>query len=115
MLIIMKERFSEERYLCAELVRLDWRKGDHIHSEHVVLEDISTLGACVGMEDPIAPGTGATLTVGNKAFCCDVSRCDQRDEIYLIALRFADGDAWSAGVVKPQHLTSLDRDRRLNR
>jgi hypothetical protein len=104
----METRRSGERFLCADLVSLEWLNGEGaLRMERALLEDISQLGGCVQMEEPVAPGSVVMLTVGTTPFYGHVCYCTLRDEGYFIGLRFSDDTTWSAGVVRPQHLTSL--------
>ena len=104
----MEKRQPDERFLCADLVRLEWL--DHaggLRTEQALLEDISQLGGCVQLEEPVALGSVLMLTVGTTPFYGHVCYCTLRDEGYFIGLRFSNDTTWSAEVVKPRHLTSL--------
>ena len=104
----MEQRQPIERFLCADLVSLEWLTGDGgLRTEQALLEDISQLGGCVQLEEPVAPGSVVMLTVGTTPFYGHVCYCTLRDEGYFIGLRFSNDTTWSAGVVRPQHLTSL--------
>jgi hypothetical protein len=104
----MKEKRAEGRFLCADLVRLDWIEADdNLRSEPALLEDISALGGCVQLEEPVALGSVVMLTVATTPFYGHVCYCTLRDEGYFIGLRFSNDTIWSAGVIRPQHLTSL--------
>jgi hypothetical protein len=104
----------EGRFLCADLVRLDWLAEDNprteqalLRTEQALLEDISPMGGCVQLEEPVALGTIVMLTLGETPFHGRVCYCNFRDDGYFIGLRFSHDTIWSAGVVKPRHLTSL--------
>ena len=130
----MENRRLEGRFLCADLVRLDWiiegavdagdgRAGGpgltkdahgpgesgNLRSEPAILEDISPLGGCVQLEEPVPLGSVVMLTVGATPFYGHVCYCTFRDDGYFIGLRFSNDTTWSAGVVRPQHLTSLQQ------
>ena len=84
----MNERRFEGRFLCADLVRVDWLEGeDDCRTTEGVLEDISPLGACVQVEEHIPPGTGISIAaiVGpmRARFFGHVSYCVYRDYGYL--------------------------------
>ncbi len=54
----MNERRFEGRFLCADLVRVEWlEREDECRTTEGVLEDISPSGACIQIEEPIPPGT----------------------------------------------------------
>ena len=100
----------EGRFLCADLVRLDWVVGeDHLRTEQALLEDISPQGGCVQMDEPVALGSIVMLTVGTTPFYGHVCYCTLRDEGYFIGLRFSNDTIWSAGVVRPKHLTNVEQ------
>jgi hypothetical protein len=104
----MGERRLEERFLCADIVRLDWIAGDfNGRSEQALLENISRLGGCVQLEEPVPLGSVMMLTVGTTSFFGDVCSCTLREEGYFVGLRFSNETAWSAAVVSPKHLTRL--------
>jgi len=105
----MKQQRVEGRFLCADLVRLDWIEADdNLRSEQALLEDISPLGGCVQLEEPVALGSVVMLTVGTTPFYGHVCYCTLRDNGYFIGLRFSNDTIWSAGVIRPQHMTSLE-------
>jgi hypothetical protein len=101
----ISERRSDNRFLCADLVRVGWG-GQEVDA---VLEDISAFGACVQLEEAVALGAPVTLTIGLSVFPGRVSYCVFRDYGYFVGVRFADENEWSAERVVPQHLTDLNR------
>jgi len=106
----MNEKRLDGRFLCADLVRLDWLAGeDNFRSEQALLEDISPMGGCVQLEEPVALGSVVMLTVGTTPFYGHVCYCTLRDDGYFIGLRFSNDTMWSAGIVEPQHLTNLQQ------
>jgi hypothetical protein len=103
----MNERRFESRFLCADLVQVDWCS----RTVEAVLEDISALGACVQMEDHIPPGAAISISVTageTMRFSGYVSYCVYRDYGYFIGIQFSNETRWSSGVFEPKHLTSLD-------
>lgn len=104
----MEDKRLEGRFLCADLVRLDWLVGeDNFRTEQALLEDISPLGGCVQLEEPVALGSIVMLTVETTPFYGHVCYCIFRDDSYFVGLRFSNDSIWSAGVVRPRHLTNL--------
>ena len=102
------EKRLEGRFLCADLAQLAWLTGeDNFRAEQALLEDISPLGGCVQLDEPISLGSIVMLTVETTPFYGHVCYCTHRDDAYFIGLRFSNDTVWSAGVAKPQHLTSL--------
>ncbi len=121
----MNERRYESRFLCADLVKVEWfsEEGERktLRTVEAVLEDISSLGACVQVEERIPSGAAILIFVSDESgagkpgaekevarLCGQVSYCVFRDYGYFVGIRFANETRWSSGVYKPQHLTSLE-------
>src|ERR1041385_3703148 len=110
----MIERRGESRFLCADMVRVDWLAGDpagggsrvDLRTAEAVLEDISALGACVQVEERIPPGAKISISVGSGLiesspavrFSGRVSYCVYRDYGYFAGIKFSDETRWSSGV-----------------
>lgn len=110
----MIERRLESRFLCADLVTVEWLAdvGSGVESRTVeaLLEDISALGACVQVEERIPPGSAISISAisgKHPRFAGHVSYCVYRDYGYFAGIRFADETRWSSRVFEPQHLTDL--------
>jgi PilZ domain-containing protein len=104
----MIERRVENRFLCADLVRVDRLVGeDEFETLEAVLEDISPLGACIQTETEVPLGSTLTISIGEQMFAGYVCYCSFREIGYFVGLRFSDETRWSTEIVEPQHLTSL--------
>ena len=120
----MSERRLDDRFLCAELVTVDWvaaeaepagKASDAPRSVEAVLEDISALGACVQVEDRIPLGAAISISAhpgggdsgGGARFSGYVSYCEYRDFGYFVGIRLSDETPWSTGAFEPEHLTNL--------
>jgi hypothetical protein len=116
----MNERRFESRFLCADLAKVEWfsEEGENktLRTVEAVLEDISSLGACVQVDERIPSGAAILIFVGDESgapkevarLCGQVSYCVFRDYGYFVGIRFANETRWSSGVYEPQHLTSLE-------
>jgi hypothetical protein len=111
----MNERRYESRFLCADLVKVEWFSedddGKNLRTAEAVLEDISSLGACVQVDEPVPVGAKILISVGDKEvarLCGQVSYCVFRDYGYFVGIRFSNETRWSSGIFEPQHLTSLE-------
>ena len=111
----MNERRHESRFLCADLVKVEWfsEDGDNktLRAVEAVLEDISPLGACVQVDEPVPVGATILISAGEEEvarLCGQVSYCVFRDYGYFVGIRFSNDSRWSSGVFEPQHLTSLE-------
>jgi hypothetical protein len=104
----MSERRNDSRYLCADLVHVEWLKGeDELRSEEGILEDISEIGGCVQLENPVPLGSTIMLSIHGAKFVGHVCYCFYRDYGYFIGIHFSDETVWSVDKVVPDHLTNL--------
>ncbi len=123
----MSERRYESRFLCADLVRVEWKAdsgpgalpgagGDIFRTVEAVLEDISPMGACVQVEDRIPLGASISISAVSTPrdashpalFTGCVSYCVFRDYGYFVGVQFSNETRWSSGIFEPQHLTNLE-------
>lgn len=119
----MTERRYESRFLCADLVMVEWTAGDGLagnvdgagsRTVEAVLEDISALGACVQVEERIPLGARVSISAisaisgASARFSGLVSYCVYRDYGYFVGLIFSNDTRWSSGVFEPRHLTNLE-------
>jgi hypothetical protein len=103
----MNERRFESRFLCADLVQLDWVVGeDEFQTAEAVLEDICETGACVQIDQNIPLGTGVTISKGNQHFSGFVSYCVYRDYGYFVGVELSETSRWSSELFRPDHLTN---------
>jgi hypothetical protein len=101
------ERRFEDRFLCADVVRLSRMDGDRLKTLEAILEDISPPGACVQVEEEIPLGAEVALTAGSMSLSGIVSWCVFRDYGYFVGIHFLDETHWSKGIFVPDHLTNL--------
>jgi hypothetical protein len=101
------DRRLESRFLCADLVRIAWRVEGNTGVSEAVLEDISSAGACVQVDDALPVGAEVKLSSGQASLDGVVSYCVWRDYGYFAGIRLSDETHWSSGVFTPQHLTNL--------
>jgi hypothetical protein len=109
----MNERRLDARYMCADMVTVEWRLGyglngrESFRTLEAVLEDISSLGACVQVEEVIPIGSPISISTQRSQFLGEVSYCVFRDYGYFVGIEFGDETRWSVGAFSPQHLTDL--------
>jgi hypothetical protein len=103
-----KERRLENRFLCADLVRVEWvcGTGDATTVE-AVLEDISPLGACVQVEEAIPRGVAVAISAHGSTLNGFVSYCVFRDYGYFVGVKLSDQSRWSRLEFEPEHLINL--------
>jgi hypothetical protein len=104
----------EDRELCADLVQVQWKDPDGLeHGEWAILEDISSSGACLEIEAPIAPETLVKLQFAADKCEARVKYCNPENAKYLLGVKFEQGYRWSRRKFKPQHLIQF-RLRKVN-
>ncbi len=91
--------------MCAQLVRLrPSGKGAPPKGITAILEDISSGGACVQVEERVSVGAKVMLVIGRHRFPAVVRYCAFRDTGYFLGLQFDSGSRWSLETVVPEHL-----------
>jgi hypothetical protein len=96
---------QEDRELCADLIQVQWKSSGGLeHSELAILEDISSSGACLEIEQPVPPETIVTLQFAEDQFKAHVKYCNPENSKYLLGVQFEQGYRWSRRKFKPQHL-----------
>ena len=126
----MRERRLAHRFWCADLVKVEWHDDrNEFRSVEAVLEDISALGACVQVEEPIPVGAAVSMSAhcehgpGEKpcrpdcpaqdgasrkaSFSGRVSHCEYREFGYFVGIRLSDETRWSSRLFHPRHLMNL--------
>ena len=104
----MRERRSEIRMLCADLIEIRWR--DRVgkkYTAHALLEDISASGACLQLETPLPLGVIVHWRSPKQQFSGCVRYCAYREIGYYIGVQFDPASKWSKRAFRPQHLLDL--------
>jgi hypothetical protein len=101
----MQDRRFETRMLCADLVDVWWtdesgRSGKALAN----LEDISSSGACLQIDVPVAAGTTLHICHPKVEFEGRVRYCVFREIGYFVGVQFAPGFHWDARLFQPEHL-----------
>jgi hypothetical protein len=101
----IRERRSERRLLCAELVELIWRDSSGIEKRRIGnLEDICTNGICVQLETAPEVGTPIRMLYENGELAGVVRYAYYRDEGYFVGVELEADSRWSAADFIPEHL-----------
>lgn len=101
----IKDRRSQARLLCAELVELIWQNHNGRERRCVAnLEDISTSGVSLHLENPIAPGMSVTMHHGQTSLTGVVRHCTYAGDGYLVGVQLDPQYEWSTRVFRPSHL-----------
>jgi len=72
--------------------------------ETVNLEDISSSGACLNCEVPIAVGTPVHMKHGKGLLLGRVKYCVYREVGYFVGVEFDEGSRWNQRNFRPMHL-----------
>ena len=104
----MGPKRREDRDLCADLVKVRWKAGSGpSRSDWAILEDISSSGACIGLEEPILPDTIITIQFPKDQCQARIRYCVFDKTKYLLGVEFEQGYRWSRRKFKPDHLTQF--------
>ncbi len=91
--------------LCADLVKVEWRdKAGKAHTAVANLEDISSSGACLQLEEEVPLQVMVKMTHENGTYEGQVRYCLFKDIGYFLGVEFEAGQRWSARDFKPMHL-----------
>ena len=97
---------SAARYLCSELVRVEWQNNASMFSRDGILEEIWVDGACVQTLEPMPPGT-RVLIVTRRAVCRGtLTDCEFVRDGYFSRVAFDVGSRWSQRSYKPEHMVN---------
>lgn len=100
-----KERRTDNRLLCAELVEAVWTDHRGTQRRRIAnLEDISLSGVCVQVEGAVLPGTYISVNYGDGKLVGIVKYCMFRDGGHFLGIQLEDGCRWSTKHFVPQHL-----------
>ena len=96
------------RMLCADMVDVLWRaRSGGEQRIMAILEDISSSGACLQVEEPIPLGVEIRWEQPSQAFQGHVRYCVYREIGYFVGVEFDASFRWSRSAFKPQHLLDL--------
>lgn len=105
----MDARREFSRFSCAQLARVNWMVGqERFETAEAVLEDISPMGGCIQLEQPVPVGSVIMLTFRGERFNGRVRHCVAGEFGYFVGVKFAPDNTWSQNLALPAHLTNLD-------
>lgn len=104
----MRERRSEPRYMCSELVKIVTPGADGPLAEAVAnLEDISPSGACVQLEEAIRVGTEIEIVCSACRLKGKVRYCRFVEIGYDVGVELVPRAAWDRRRFEPDHLLDV--------
>jgi hypothetical protein len=105
-----RERRTEARMLCADMVEIRWRDRSGKHRKATaLLEDISSSGACLQLEAPIPLGAEIGWEAPGQFFSGYIRYCVYREIGYFAGVEFGKSTKWSEKTYAPQHLLDLEK------
>jgi hypothetical protein len=106
----MRERRSEVRMMCADMVQVSWKDQNGKPRRAMgLLEDISATGACLQLEIPLPLGAAVRWDSSRHKFTGHVRYCVYREIGYFVGVEMEAGCRWSKQAFQPQHLLDLRR------
>ena len=99
----MIERRTEIRLLCSDLIKIRL-EGEHPRQLTANLEDISALGACLQLEEPLLVNATVSLLCRQCRLRGRVKYCIHNEIGYFIGVRFHARQKWSRERYEPKHL-----------
>jgi hypothetical protein len=104
----MKERRSERRLMCAELVKVIITDQSGVEGEAFAnLEDISASGACVQLEAAIESGADLEIVCSKCRLKGKVRYCRFTEIGYDVGVQFNGPGAWDRRSFEPEHLLDV--------
>lgn len=104
----MKERRSEQRFMCADLVRIQIQAdGEQPRNTVANLEDISPSGACLQLEAAVREGADIDLVCSRCRFKGKVQYCRFADTGYDVGVQFSKPQSWNRRRFEPKHLLDI--------
>ena len=107
---LMRERRSEIRMLCADMVEVTWKDFTGKKRRAVgLLEDISASGACLQLESAVPLGVEIHWESPKQVFTGQVLYCVYQEIGYFVGVQFDPDSKWTKKAYRPQHLLDLKR------
>ena len=104
-MMTMQERRTENRLMCADMVKLAWRDAAGKRRRTMaLLEDISPSGACLQLETPLPPGVSIEWNSQGHDFHGHVRYCIYREIGYFAGIQFNPVSKWSKTIYQPEHM-----------
>jgi hypothetical protein len=116
-MFVMPEHCGQWRYLCSELVRVDYEAAPGITQQLPGnLEEISPTSAVLLMDTSLARGHALSFRAQNRRVRGVVESWVYEPPLgYFVSIRFLDGYEWREDHFQPDHLLKLARFTRAQR
>jgi hypothetical protein len=97
---------SKARYLCSELVKVEWQDKTGTFGTSGILEEIWVDGACVQTLAPMQPGTKIRIAARRALFLGTLTDCESHWDGYFSRLAFDSESRWSLRSFRPEHMVN---------
>jgi len=104
----MRDKRSEVRMMCADVVEASWTDPDgQIQQANALLENISPSGVCLQFEVAIPLGVTLRFACEKHEFSGEVRYCTYHEIGYFVGVALSAQSHWSRRTFKPRHLLDL--------
>jgi len=97
---------SQARYLCSELIKVEWQNQAGAFHTAGILEEIWVEGACVQTLEPMQPGTRVRIVARRAMFLATLTNCEFVRDGYFSQVTFDAESLWSPRSYKPEHMVN---------
>jgi len=97
---------SKARYLCSELVKVEWRDKAGAYHTHAILEEIWAEGASVQTLHPIRTGARVWIVARRAMLLGILTECRPAEDGHFSQISFDAESRWSQRKYKPEHMVS---------
>lgn len=94
------------RYLCSELVKVEWQDETGALGATGILEEIWVDGACVQTLAPMQPGTKVWIVARRALFLGTVTECETQPDGYFSRVALDSESRWSLRNFRPEHMVN---------
>jgi len=95
---------AKTRYLCSELIKLEWQTKAGSFDTIAILEEIWTEGARVQTMAFLQPGTKVSVVARKALLRGTLTDCDFQGDGYFSRIIFHENSQWTRQNFKPEHL-----------
>ena len=103
----MRNRRSEPRFLCADLVKVRIQDVEGAREEVANLEDISASGACIQLETAALEGANIEILCARCRFKGKVRHCRFSELGYDVGIAFDERRSWDRRRYEPKHILNI--------
>jgi len=102
----MKTDSRPRRYLCSELIKVEWQDETGALRATGILEEIWADGACIQTLAAMQPGTKVWIVARCTFFLGTLTECEAQPDGYFSRVAFDPESRWSQRSFKPEHMVN---------